>query len=63
LCAPENGEALSNAWLAALSDPDRLTSDGLIARRRVASTFGVRAMVDAYEGLYQCAFDSAGRRR
>jgi glycosyltransferase involved in cell wall biosynthesis len=43
---------LAEAWHSALVDPQRRAEDGVTARRRIESEFGLRAMVRAYENLY-----------
>jgi glycosyltransferase involved in cell wall biosynthesis len=44
--------ALAAAWRAALVDSARRSADSLAARRRVECSFGIGAMVRAYEELY-----------
>lgn len=52
LCAPEDARSLSRAWKDALTDRDRLTYDGGLARQRVVDAFSLKRMVREHEDLY-----------
>ena len=58
LVPSESPEALAVAWKDALLNPKRRAEDGATARRRIESEFGLRAMVRAYERLYEQDNDS-----
>ena len=51
--------ALSDALLHLLADPDRRLAMGEAARRRIESRFPLAAMVDAYERLFLRLADRA----
>jgi glycosyltransferase involved in cell wall biosynthesis len=53
LVPPENPEALSAAWRAALGDPMMLKEGGGLARCRVQEAFDIDRMVREYEALYR----------
>jgi glycosyltransferase involved in cell wall biosynthesis len=53
LVPSESPGSLAEAWRSALLNPKRRTDDGATARRRIESEFGLRAMVRAYENLYE----------
>lgn len=53
LCAPEDARSLADAWANALGDDARREADARAARRRVESTFSLRAMVAAHEAIYR----------
>jgi glycosyltransferase involved in cell wall biosynthesis len=53
LVPSESPKELADAWQSALLDPTARAEDGAAARRRIESEFGLRAMVRAYEKLYE----------
>jgi glycosyltransferase involved in cell wall biosynthesis len=59
LVPARNPDALADAMLALLRDPERSRRMGLAGRRRVEQVFDVRRMVADYEELYR---ELAGRR-
>lgn len=54
--------ALAAAWYQALADPEQRQRDGAVARERVLSTYSARAMVEAYERLYDPTAEEGGER-
>lgn len=55
LVPAESPAALAEAWLDALTRCQRRTSDASAARARVVESFGLDAMVQQYEALYDLA--------
>ena len=53
LVPSESPRALAAAWRDALGDQARRTEDSVASRARVTQHFDLRAMVDAYERLYE----------
>lgn len=53
LVPSQDPAALAAAWRVALGDTALRSSDGAIARARVERSFGLRAMVGAYEAVYR----------
>jgi glycosyltransferase involved in cell wall biosynthesis len=52
LVSSENPAELAEAWRGALLDPAGRSADGIIARARIETEFGIDTMVRAYEALY-----------
>jgi glycosyltransferase involved in cell wall biosynthesis len=57
---PEDSQALAGAVIALLRDPERAKAMGQAGARRVAEGYGLEAMLDRMEGIYQEV--AAGRR-
>ncbi|MEO8449796.1 MAG: glycosyltransferase [Gemmatimonadota bacterium] len=53
LVPSEDPASLAAAWEAVLRDPERRRVDEVTARSRVEAGYGLQAMVDGYDGLYQ----------
>jgi glycosyltransferase involved in cell wall biosynthesis len=61
LVPPHDIASLTAALLQAAANPDRLTSMGRSARRRVESEFSLDESVSAYEAIYRELMVSVGR--
>jgi len=61
LVEPGAPEALSQAMAACLAQPDEARQQGLAARRVVEEHFSMKAMVDAYAGVYDHILGASGR--
>ena len=53
LVTPGDPDALAAAWHHALCDESARTADAAAARTRIMDAFGLAAMVDRYEALYE----------